>query len=180
MIFFNEKSIRIKNSYSDWGKLMKRNWSPDELLEHFGLVPVEKQLIGNKTGASRLGFTVLLKYFQQEARFPIKKQEIPPVVVEFIAEQLDLSPDLFEEYRWGGSERNFTYHRKQIREFFGFREIQGKDKERLKTWLNEQVHFSHDTNDLITKVYSLFRKWKIEPPQPITLERMIHSARVFL
>ncbi|MFC7442041.1 hypothetical protein [Laceyella putida] len=50
---------------------MKRNWNHDELLKHFGLVPVEKQLIGNKTGASRLGFTVLLKYFQQEARFPI-------------------------------------------------------------------------------------------------------------
>lgn len=39
---------------------------PYELLEHFGLVPVEKQLIGNKTGASQLGFTVLLKYFQQK------------------------------------------------------------------------------------------------------------------
>jgi hypothetical protein len=36
------------------------NWNPNELLEHFGLVPVEKQLIGNKMGASRLVFTVLL------------------------------------------------------------------------------------------------------------------------
>ncbi|MDQ0859980.1 hypothetical protein QFZ72_003459 [Bacillus sp. V2I10] len=29
---------------------MKRNWNPDELLEHFGLVPIEKELIGNSYG----------------------------------------------------------------------------------------------------------------------------------
>jgi hypothetical protein len=89
---------------------MKRNWSEDELLEHFVVVPIERKLIGNKTGASHLGFAVLLKYFQQEARFPSKKQDIPKVVVEFIAHQLGLSPKLFEEYRWIAVERNFTYH----------------------------------------------------------------------
>ncbi|WP_432418765.1 DUF4158 domain-containing protein [Cytobacillus spongiae] len=80
---------------------MKRNWNEDELLEHFVVLPIERKLIGNKTGASRLGFAVLLKYFQQEARFPSKKQDIPKVVVEFIAQQLGLSSALFEEYRWG-------------------------------------------------------------------------------
>nr|WP_261978656.1 DUF4158 domain-containing protein [Bacillus cereus] len=43
---------------------MKKNWIEDELLEHFILVDIEHKLIGNKKGASRLGFTVLLKYFQ--------------------------------------------------------------------------------------------------------------------
>ncbi|THG92329.1 transposase [Alkalihalobacillus alcalophilus ATCC 27647 = CGMCC 1.3604] len=76
---------------------MKRNWNEDELLEHFVVVPIERKLIGNKTGTSRLGFAVLLKYFQQEARFPSKKQDIPKVVVEFIAQQLGLSSALFEE-----------------------------------------------------------------------------------
>lgn len=52
---------------------MKRNWNEDELLEHFVVLPIERKLIGNKTGASRLGFAVLLKYFQQEARFPSKR-----------------------------------------------------------------------------------------------------------
>lgn len=70
---------------------MKRNWNEDELLEHFVVVPIERKLIGNKTGASRLGFAMLLKYFQQEARFPSKKQDIPKVVVEFIAHQLEIS-----------------------------------------------------------------------------------------
>lgn len=83
---------------------MKRSWTEDELLEHFTLVNVERKLIGNKTGASRLGFTVLLKYFQHDARFPTKKSDIPRTVVEYIAKQLKLSPVLFDEYRWGAEE----------------------------------------------------------------------------
>ncbi|AWI12394.1 Tn3 family transposase [Caldibacillus thermoamylovorans] len=155
---------------------MKRNWNEDELLEHFVVVSIERKLIGNKTGASRLGFAVLLKYFQQEARFPSKKQDIPKVVVEFIAQQLGLSSALFEEYRWGADERNFTYHRKQIREFFGFRELTAKDNELLTEWLHGQVQFTHDIDYLKNQAYSLFRKWKVEPPSIGSLNRMIDSA----
>ncbi|UNJ81108.1 hypothetical protein (plasmid) [Metabacillus dongyingensis] len=32
---------------------MKRNWNNNELIEHFGVAPSERKLIGNKTGASR-------------------------------------------------------------------------------------------------------------------------------
>jgi hypothetical protein len=146
------------------------------LLEHFTLVDVERKLIGNKTGASCLGFTVLLKYFQQDARFPTKRSDIPRAVVEYIAKQLKLSPDLFDEYRWGAEERNYTYHRKQIRDFFGFQELTGKDNERLEQWLEEQVIGTHDTDYLTNQAYSLFRKWKVEPPSTGSLKRMIDSA----
>ncbi|WP_318184160.1 DUF4158 domain-containing protein [Metabacillus idriensis] len=44
----------------------------------------------NKTEANRLGFALLLKYFQQEARFPHKKQDVPKVIIEYIAKQLDI------------------------------------------------------------------------------------------
>ncbi|TYR80915.1 Tn3 family transposase [Priestia megaterium] len=155
---------------------MKRSWTEDELLEHFTLVNVERKLIGNKTGASRLGFTVLLKYFQHDARFPTKKSDIPRTVVEYIAKQLKLSPVLFDEYRWGAEERNYTYHRKQIRNFFGFQELTGADNERMEKWLQEQVPFTHDTDYLINQAYSLFRKWKVEPPSDGRLKRMIASA----
>jgi hypothetical protein len=42
---------------------MKRQWEPEELIEHFTLVESERVLLANKTGASRLGFAVLLKCF---------------------------------------------------------------------------------------------------------------------
>ncbi|WP_264158230.1 hypothetical protein [Priestia endophytica] len=37
---------------------MKRNWNEVELLEHFVIVLIERKLIGNKTGVSRLGIVL--------------------------------------------------------------------------------------------------------------------------
>ena len=48
---------------------MKRHWGTDELVEHWTLLPRETELLTNKTGATRLGFAVLLKFFQLEAYF---------------------------------------------------------------------------------------------------------------
>ncbi|SDJ20497.1 protein of unknown function [Alteribacillus bidgolensis] len=86
------------------------------------------------------------------------------MVVEFIAQQLGLASSLFEEYRWGVDERNFTYHRKQIREFYGFRELTAKDNELLTEWSHGQVQFTHDIDYLKNQACSLFRKWEVEPP----------------
>lgn len=151
---------------------MKRNWDEDELLEHFGIVPIERKLIGNKTGASRLGFAVLLKYSQREARFPTKKQDIPKVVVDYIASQLGMASDLFEEYRWGAEERNFTYHRKQIREFFGFSEWSAKEIDMFKDWLKEQVQFTHDAEYLKKSSIQSLSQMESRTSSPGSLMRM--------
>jgi hypothetical protein len=49
---------------------MKRNWDIDELIEHWTLLPREMSLLSHKTAANRLGFAVMLKFFQQSAQFP--------------------------------------------------------------------------------------------------------------
>jgi hypothetical protein len=56
---------------------VKRNWELDELIEHFTIMPNEMSLVVNKTGETRLGFAILLKFFHMEARFPSSKNEIP-------------------------------------------------------------------------------------------------------
>ena len=56
---------------------MKRDWNADELIEHWTLLPGEKPLLANKTGPTRLGFAVLLKFFQHEGCFPRQPQEVP-------------------------------------------------------------------------------------------------------
>jgi hypothetical protein len=42
---------------------MKRQWTQDELAEHWTLLPDELKLLANKTGATRLCFSLLLKTF---------------------------------------------------------------------------------------------------------------------
>ena len=42
---------------------MKHEWTDDELIEHWTLLPNEMEWLANKTGATRLGFAALLKYW---------------------------------------------------------------------------------------------------------------------
>jgi len=81
---------------------MKRDWNADELVEHWTLLPGEKALLANKTGPTRLGFAVLLKFFQHEGCFPQGPQEVPAVIVEFLARQVGVDPSQWPGYRWQG------------------------------------------------------------------------------
>ena len=123
------------------GARVNRDWNADELAEHWTLLPGEKPLLANKTGPTRLGFAVLLKFFQHEGRFPRHRQEVPGVAVEYLARQIDVAPGEWARYDWDG--RTIKYHRAQIRALLGFREATVEDGEALAAWLAEHV-LPHD------------------------------------
>jgi hypothetical protein len=77
---------------------LKRNWELDELIEHFTFLPNEMQQVGNKSGETRLGFAVLFKFFQYEARFPSHKFEVPKAVIQYIAKQIETPAELYAQY----------------------------------------------------------------------------------
>ena len=89
--------------------------------------------LGNKTGATCLGFTVLLKFFQREARFPAYKNDIPGVVIAFVATQVGVAPEAYLQYDWQG--RTIKDHRAEIRSLFEFREPTVADGDQMKQWL---------------------------------------------
>ena len=78
---------------------MKRAWHPDELAEQWTILPEEQQWIGNKYGSTRLGFVVFLKFFQHEGHFPRQPAEVPRGIVEYLAQQVDVGPETWEEAR---------------------------------------------------------------------------------
>jgi hypothetical protein len=51
-------------------RAMKQQWTVEEQLEHFTLRADERAWIGENDPHNQLGKAVLLKYFQQEGRFP--------------------------------------------------------------------------------------------------------------
>ena len=120
---------------------MKKNWELDDIIDHFTFLPNEFAQIGNKTGETRLGFGVMFKFFQHEARFPYNKNEIPTEIIEYIAKQLEVAPFIFDKYDWNG--RNIKYHRSQIRTFFGFKEATLEDIQTTKDWLCKQVLYQN-------------------------------------
>jgi hypothetical protein len=116
---------------------MKRTWTSEELLEHFTLLLGELTAIGNKSGATRLGFAVLLKCLQYEGRFPRSKQDVAPEVVRFLAAQVGVDAALFAQYV--RERRTFEAHQAQVREMTRIRECHSYDKEALLNWLCAEI-----------------------------------------
>ncbi|MDF2883726.1 MAG: transposase [Clostridiaceae bacterium] len=154
---------------------MRRNWELDDLIDHFTIMPNEMFLIGNKTGETKLGFTVLLKFFQYEARFPNSKKEIPKMVLDYIAKQVQVPGNLFDNYDM--TSRTYYNHKSQIREHVGFREPTSEDADIISNWLSKHV-FYHDADidNLKDVAYSRFRELQIEPPTPERIDRITKSA----
>ncbi|MGH7743885.1 MAG: Tn3 family transposase [Candidatus Dormibacteria bacterium] len=153
---------------------MRREWELEDLIECWTLDEAEFGLLVNKSGATRLGFALMLKFFEQEARFP-RREDVPRAAVEFVAGQVKVDPGLFGEYQWSGS--TIEYHRGQIREFHGFREPTVGDEDKLIVWLAGEmcpVELSRDR--LRDALWARCRQEKIEPPRPARIERLLGAA----
>ena len=145
---------------------MKRTWTSEELLEHFTLLPDELTAVGNKSGATRLGFAVLFKCFQYEGRFLRSRQEVAPEVVRFLATQVGVDPTLFAQYAWEG--RTIEVHRAQIREITKIREFRRTDEEALLTWLCADIlPHEHHPERLRELVRAECRTREIDVPDDI-------------
>lgn len=115
---------------------MKQKWTIKELSEHWTLAPDEIDLVSSLHHKNRLGFSVLLKFFQLEGRFPHTKGEVPKACVAFVAEQIELPVELFFNFfKYDWDDRNSRNHRAEIRTYCGFREATTNDKKKISDWL---------------------------------------------
>lgn len=154
---------------------MKRRWIEEELVERWTLFPDELALLSNKTGHTRLGFAVMLKFFAGEGRFPRDKHEVPAEVLRFVGEQVGVPAEGWLRYDWGG--RSIKYHRAEIRGFFGFREATARDGEDAASWLLAEVlPWEQDGEKLREAFRRRCRALKVEPPTPSRVERLVASA----
>ncbi|MEV0677784.1 DUF4158 domain-containing protein [Actinosynnema sp. NPDC050436] len=153
---------------------MSREWTTDELIASWMLVDGDWPLVGNKSGVTRLGFALLLRFFELEARFPRGPEEFAWVVVAYVADQVKVAPEEFDGYDWAG--RSVKYHREQIRTEFGFREFTRGDEDKVAAWLAEEVcPVELREEQLRQAVLVRCRAERLEPPG--RMERIVGSAR---
>ena len=131
-------------------------------------------MVGNKTGATRLGFSLVLKFFEIEARFPRDASEFPAAAVTYVAEQVKVDPGELAAYRFSG--RTIEYHRAQIRDVFGFREFTRADEDKLADWLAHEVCPVELRDEQLREALLVrCRTERLEPPGRI--ERIVGAAR---
>jgi len=153
--------------------LVRREWQPEELIDCWTLVDRDWELVANKTGATRLGFALLMKFFELEGRFPAHAAELPQAAVRYVAGLVKVEASELAQYEWSG--RTIKYHRAQIREATGFREPTRADEERLARWLADEVcpgELGEESQR--TALLGRCREERLEPPGRIA--RLLGSA----
>lgn len=154
---------------------MKQHWDDLALAEHWSLSDDELALLDHRTGSSRLGFAVLLKFFQLEGRFPRSRREVPADGVQYLAKQLAIAPELFGEFDLTG--RSSERVRGQIRTLRGFRAFAVADADRLSAWLSTEVLPDDPTlGHLQERALDWCRDNRVEPPTSARVERIVRSA----
>lgn len=154
---------------------MRREWEPEDLVASWTLVEQdERDLVAYKRGTTRLGFALMLKFFEIEARFPRHAGEYPPAAVAYVARQVDVDPDELAGYEWVGS--TAEYHRSQIRRVLGFRRSSLDDEAKLAGWLAEEVAPVEISNETLREaLLARCRTERIEPPTRV--DRILGAAR---
>ena len=78
--------------------MMNHNRNTEDIIENFTLLPPEISLLGSNDPHNHLGKALLLKFFQKEGRFPEDGTELPSEIVAYVAQQLDLPPEVIHNY----------------------------------------------------------------------------------
>jgi uncharacterized protein DUF4158 len=79
---------------------MKQDWHLEELALHWTLCESELELLGTKTGATRLSFAILLKTFQFFGRFPDRREDVAGGIVSYLASQTGVPPEAYFDGEW--------------------------------------------------------------------------------
>ena len=155
---------------------MRQEWEPDELIDAWTLAGDDWDLIANKAGVTRLGFAVMLKFYEIEGRFPAYRRGGPARGGGAISASLvKVDPALFAKYSWTG--RSIEYHRAQIRKVYGTRPPTEADEDRWAHWLAAELCPAETNRDrLAAALRRRCRSEKVEPPSTGQVERVVASA----
>lgn len=147
----------------------------DELVEHWTVLTDEQELLAGRRGATKLGFTLLLKFYTRHGRFPSGRSELPDEAIEFVARQVQVPGAELGLYEWSG--RTIEFHRSQIRTHLGFRECGIADADKLTSWLAEGIAQRERVPELVrSELLTRCRFEHIEPPTSKRIDRIVRSA----
>ena len=134
---------------------MARVLDEDELIEHWTLAGDELDLLTGRTGPSKLGLALWLKFFAVEGQFPVGRSELPDEAVGWVASQVKVPASDLGLFDWEG--RTAERHRKTVRTFLGFRECSVADAEKLTTWLATALCFGELSAKFIELTLGILR-----------------------
>jgi TnpA family transposase len=155
---------------------MKRRWSVEELHEHWSVSPAERDLLFRKEHVGRLGFVAQLAFYRIFLSFPEHRGDFSPVVLAYLAEQIEVNVATLDEYEWGG--RTGRRHREAILEHFGVRAFDDDEEETFRAWLLSDVLPQEPNADTLEEwITAWLQRSKVDRPSPYRFERALRAAK---
>lgn len=154
---------------------MKRQWTPEELVEHWTVSEKERtELLDRRKVASRWALTIALKHYDLVGRFPRSVRDVPETVARFVAEQHGVTLLGIIAFDWNG--RTAKRHRQEILAFLGMRRATPRDRQERRAWLLAEV-LPHDVRreSVLERIQDWHRDRSIALPSLASLDRLIRS-----
>ncbi len=153
--------------------------SPTEenIIKFYALTAKDNELINKRSGDyNRLGFALQLGTLRYLGFIPDELQNAPIVIVEYLAQQLQVKPNSLSLY--GKREKTRTSQLQEIQSHLGWRKSNPMDLLLWENWLLERAMEHNRPILLFNLLCDKFRVSKIIRPAVTTLERMVMDARV--
>ncbi len=146
------------------------------LLEGFTLNEKELEFIKvARNEYNLLGLAVFYKTFIYIGYPPRTKENIPLSIINWMAKQLELNPELFKHYKWGT--RSWKRHLSFIRKFTSFTPYEISFRKSLPEWFAVQIKNNPGRNNIMEQLIKRLRELKVELPPIKEVKRLVNSSR---
>jgi TnpA family transposase len=146
-----------------------------EWQDNWLLTEAEKQaLLMGKTAANQLGISAMLKYFQNEGRFPERMRDLSRNVLTHLKKVLNITVPLSAVYKL--PERSYNRFRQEIREFLGIEAPSSEDHARAVEWLCSENILACDHETVAPKLHAWFQVQNLEFPSIAWQRKIVREA----
>ena len=151
--------------------------SPAELAKHYTLTKRDQKLVAEKRrDENRLGFAIQLCLCRYPGR-PLNPDEtLPHIMVKFVAQQLNVAPDVFPKYALRDQTRRA--HALEVQELYGLRAAKMADWRQLLAVAANTAWATECGEAIVCSMQTFLRNSSILMPTAPMLERIAIAGRV--
>ncbi len=149
--------------------------SEEEWIRHYTLTDADRAVIAqHRGGHNRLGFAVQLCLLRYPG-FVLQREQAPPNrLLHFVADQLELQPDLWPEYAQRPQTRR--EHLVELQAWLGLRMFGAEEAEQIAAYLTELAERTHRGLDLAKAMVETLRDQRVVLPSPDVIDRVCSQA----
>lgn len=147
----------------------------EEAVAHYSLDDADLAMIAKaRTPATRLGYALQLCCLRFPGRYLRRGEVLPAVMLDYIAEQVDVDAGVIAEFAKRGPTR--YEQMATIKRNHGFRDLNHPLRAELSAWLDQEATALIDGQLLLERLAEKMRADRIIIPGLSVIERMVASA----